>query len=150
LKASERRGRILSAARREYREVLSELAAVFAGEEKQECLRRGEEMAQKWETRRPKVAAMLRDGLEDCLTVLDFPESHRRRLASTNMLERLLKTLQQRRRVVGVFPNRASLERLIGAILLERHEQWQLETRPYCSMENADLEALGSADRQAA
>ncbi len=137
-------------AHREYREVWSELAAVFAGEEKQECLRRGEEMAQKWETRRPKVAVMLRDGLEDCLTVLDFPESHRRRLASTNMLERLLKTLQQRRRVVGVFPNRASLERLIGAILLERHEQWQLETRPYCSMENADLEALGSADRQAA
>ena len=45
-------------------------------------------------------------------------------------------------RVVGVFPNRASCERLIGALLLERHEKWQLETRPYCSMENADWEAL--------
>ncbi len=137
-------------AHREYREVLSDLAAVFAGEEKQECLRRSEEMAQKWETRRPKVAAMLRDGLEDCLTVLDFPESHRRRLGSTNMLERLMKTLKQRTRVVGVFPNRASCERLIGAILLERHENWQLESRPYFSMENAGLEELGPADRQAA
>ncbi len=106
---------------REYREVLSDLAAVFAGEDKQECLRRGEEMAQKWEAKRPKVAAMLRQGLEDCLTVLDFPEGHRRRLGSTNMLERLMKTLKQRTRVVGVFPNRASCERLIGAILLEGH-----------------------------
>ncbi len=94
-------------AHREYREVLSELAAVFAAREKDECLRRGEEMAQNWETRRPKVAAMLRHGLEDCLTVLDFPEGHRRRLGSTNMLERLMKTLKQRTRVVGVFPNRA-------------------------------------------
>ena len=127
---------------REYREVLSDLAAVFAGEDKKKCLDRCEEMAQKWEPRRPKVAAMLRQGLEDCLTVWDFPESHRRRLGSTNMLERLMKTLKQRTRVVGVFPNRASCERLIGALLLERHEKWQLETRPYCSMENADWEAL--------
>ena len=43
---------------------------------------------------------------------------------------------------MGVFPNRASCERLIGALLLERHEKWQLETRPYFSMENADWEAL--------
>ena len=47
-------------ANREYREVLSDLAAVFAGEGKQQCLERREEMAQKWEPRRPKVAAMLR------------------------------------------------------------------------------------------
>ena len=45
---------------------------------------------------------------------------------------------------------RASCERLIGAILLERHEKWQLESRPYFSMENADLEAPGPAVRQAA
>ena len=122
--------------------MLSDLAAVLAGEDKKKCLDRCEEMAQKWEPRRPTVAAMLRQGLEDCLTVWDFPESHRRRLGSTNMLERLMKTLKQRTRVVGVFPNRASCERLIGALLLERHEKWQLETRPYCSMENADWEAL--------
>ncbi len=135
---------------REYREVLSDLAAVFAGEGKQECLDLGEEMAQKWEQRRPKVASMLRQGLEDCLTVLDFPESHRRRLGSTNMLERLMKTLKQRTRVVGVFPNRASCERLIGAMMLERHEKWQLETRPYFNMENAELEALGQAASETA
>ena len=57
---------------REYREVLSDWAAVFAGEGKQKCLDLGGEMAQNWESRRPQVAAMLRQGLEDCLTVLDF------------------------------------------------------------------------------
>ncbi len=45
---------------------------------------------------------------------------------------------------------RASCERLIGAILQERHEKRQLESQPYFSMENADLEELGPADRQAA
>jgi transposase-like protein len=86
-----------------------------------------------------------RGGLEDCLTVLDFPEGHGRRLGSTNMLDRLLKTLKQRRRVVGVFPNRAWCGQPVGAILPERHEKRQLETRPCFSMENADLEELGPA-----
>ena len=44
-----------------------------------------------------------------------------------------MKTLKQRTRVVRVFPNRASCERLIGALLLERHEKWQLEKQPYFS-----------------
>ena len=121
---------------REYREVLQDLAAVFAGSDRAECLRRGEEMAEKWEERKPEVARMLRDGLEDCLTVWNYPDSHRRKLGSTNMLERLMKTLKQRTRVVGVFPNRTSCERLIGAVLVEQHEKWQLEERPYFSMEN--------------
>ena len=61
------------------------------------------------------------------------------------MLERLTKTIKQRTRVEGVFPNRASCERLVGANLLERHEKWQLESRPYFSMENAEPETLGQA-----
>lgn len=116
--------------------MLQDLAAVFAGSDRAECLRRGEEMAEKWGERKPEVAGMLRDGLEDCLTVWNYPDSHRRKLGSTNMLERLMKTLKQRTRVVGVFPNRASCERLIGAVLVEQHEKWQLEERPYFSMEN--------------
>ena len=72
-----------------------------------------------------------RDGLEDCLTVLDFPECHRRRLRSTNMLENLMKRLKARTKVVGVFPNRSSCDRLIGSLLLEVHEQWSLDEKAY-------------------
>ena len=117
------------------KEVLHELATVFGAWERTECLRRAQEMADKLERRYPQVAAMLRDGLEDCLTVLDFPATHRRRLASTNMMERMMRRLKARTRVVGVFPSRASCERLVGAMLLELHEEWAVEDKPYFNMQ---------------
>jgi len=118
------------------KELMKDIASVFAGDDRVECLRRSEEMALKWEPRYSTVARMLRGGLEDCLTVLDFPEHHHRRLRSTNMLENLMKRLKARTKVVGVFPNRASCDRLIGSLLLEVHEQWSLEEKAYFNMEN--------------
>lgn len=113
-----------------------DLSAVFAGDGKTEILRRGEEMAERWEKASPAVAAMLRDGLEDCLTAEGFPAQHRRKLRSTNLLENMMKRLKKRTRVVGVFPNRASCDRLIGAQLLELHEAWQTEAKAYFNMGN--------------
>ncbi len=51
------------------------------------------------------------------------------------MLERLMRTLKQRTRVVGIFPNEASLNRLIGAMLIEKDEQWQCERMRYLVMD---------------
>ena len=116
-------------------ELMKDLAAVFAPWERAECLRRGEEAAARWERRCPKVASALREGLEDSLAVLGFPEHHRRKLASTNLLENLMKRLKKRTRVVGVFPSRSSCERLTGAQLLEVHEAWQVEEKAYFNME---------------
>src|SRR5215208_2644719 len=120
---------------RRWKELVRDAAAVFAPEEKAECLRRGEEMAAKWEKTSPAAAAMLRAGLEDCLTVLSFPPNHRLRLTSTNLLENIMKRLRKRTRVVGVFPNRASCDRLVGSQLLELHEAWQTERACYFNME---------------
>ncbi len=117
------------------KQLLADIAAVFAAEQKAQCLRRGEEMACKWEGRYPAVAKMLREGLEDCLTVLSFPQPHRRRLASTNLAESIMRRLKRRTAVVGVFPNRNSCQRLIGASLLELHEQWQVAQTPWFNME---------------
>lgn len=78
---------------------------------------------------------MLREGLEDCLTVLSFPERHRKRPTSTNLLERLMKRLKKRTEVVGVFPHCASCDRLIGAQLLDVHEGWRTERAAYFNME---------------
>jgi len=108
-------------------ELMKDIKAVLAAEENSMVLMMGEEMAVKWEKTYPAVARMLREGLEDCLTVLSFPADHRRGLASTNMVERLMRQLRKRTAVVGVFPNRASCDRLIGALLLEVDEQWQVE-----------------------
>jgi len=119
------------------KELMRDAAAAFAPGERGECLRRAEEAAGKWQGRYPAVAAMFRDGFEDCLAVLATPANHRRQLASTNLLENLMKRLKKRTAVVGVFPNRASCERLIGAQLLEVHEQWQTEPRAYLNMAQA-------------
>ena len=124
------------------KELAADISAVFAPEELAECLRRGEEMASKWESRYPKVASQLRDGLEDCLTVLSFPEHHRRRLRSTNMLENLMKRLKKRSQVVGVFPNRRSCDRLLGAQLLEVDERWSVEPTRYFTMENVNWDRV--------
>jgi len=117
------------------KDLMADLVIVFAPEERAECLQRGEEMAARWEGRYPAGAKMLREGLEDCLAVLDFPSHHRRRLQSTNMLETLMKRLKKRSRVVGVFPNRAACDRLLGAQLLEVHETWAVEEKIYFNME---------------
>jgi len=116
------------------KELMSDLAAVYATWDRGECLRRGQEMAAKWCVRCPAVARMLEAGLEDTLSVLGLPEHHRRKLASTNLLENIMKRLKKRTRVVGVFPNPASCDRLIGSQLLELHEQWQTEEKSYFNM----------------
>lgn len=117
------------------KELARDAAAVFAGGDAAECLRRGEETAAKWQARYPAIASMLRDGLADCLTVLSFPEQHRRRLASTNMLENVMRRLKRRTRVVGIFPNRPACDRLTGALLVELHESWAAEDHAWFNME---------------
>ncbi|MDB5322987.1 MAG: transposase [Phycisphaerales bacterium] len=123
------------------KELMADAASAFAPAERVECLRRAQEAAEKWQGRCPAVAAMFRDGFEDCLSVLDVPANHRRQLAGTNLLENLMKRLKKRTAVVGVFPNRASCARLAGAQLIEVHEDWQTEARPYLCMGQAPATA---------
>jgi putative transposase len=75
---------------------------------------------------------------------MSFPEQHRSKLHSTNPLERLNKEVKRRADVVGIFPNEASIVRLIGAVLLEQNDEWQLQHR-YMQVEAmADLTASAS------
>jgi putative transposase len=117
-------------------EVMADLRSVLGGHDRGECLRRAGEMADKWDALKyPAVGRMLREGVEECLAVLGFPEQHRVRLGSTNLLENLMRQLKRRTRVVGVFPNEGSCDRLIGALLLETHEGWLAEDRRHFNME---------------
>ena len=92
-------------------------------------------MAQRWRHKAPKVADIIEAEFEKCLTVCELPSNHKRRLHFTNMLERLMRELKRRTRVVGIFHNEASLDRLIGAMLLETHEKWQCEAMRYLVMD---------------
>ena len=69
------------------------------------------------------------DSEHDVLAYMSFPEQHRAKLHSTNPLERLNKEVKRRADVVGIFPSEQSILRLIGAVLLEQNDEWQLQHR---------------------
>jgi len=77
------------------------------------------------QARFPKVAAPLIEAEADLLVHFTFPDTHRPRIRSTNPLERLNKEMKRRTAVVGIFPNRKSLIRLVGMVLAEQDDEWQ-------------------------
>ena len=77
------------------------------------------------QARFPKVAELLIEAEADLLVHFTFPDTHRPRIRSTNPLERLNKEIERRTQVVGIFPNRKSLIRLVGMVLAEQDDEWQ-------------------------
>ena len=86
-------------------------------------------VADQLRARWPKLAACMDDAENDVLAYMTFPAQHRTKLHSTNPLERLNKEVKRRADVVGIFPNDDSIVRLIGAVLLEQNDEWQLQHR---------------------
>ena len=76
------------------------------------------------EKRHPKAAKVLENAGEDFLAFFHFPEAHRKKLHSTNLVERLNRELKRRSRVVSIFPNDNSLSNLMGAVLEKTYYQW--------------------------
>ena len=71
----------------------------------------------------------MHEAKEDVLAFRHFPQPHWKKVWSTNLLERVNEEIKRRTRVVGIFPNDAAITRLVGSVLLEQHEHWQLEGR---------------------
>lgn len=84
-----------------------------------------ERLAQLMESRWPKVSQMLLAAEDDILAYKTFPKKHHRSIHSVNPLERLNLEIRRRTRVVGVFPNRASVFRLVGTLLMDTDENWR-------------------------
>ncbi|GAV36940.1 transposase, Mutator family [Roseomonas sp. TAS13] len=84
-----------------------------------------DQMRQRW----PKLGTFMDESEHDVLAYMAFPAQHRTKLHSTNPLERLNKEVKRRADVVGIFPSEPSIVRLIGAVLLEANDEWQLQHR---------------------
>lgn len=118
----------------ERKELAEGLRGVFAATSKGLAIRAAQELADRWRGSHPKVAEHLEEHIEECLSCLAFPESHRRRIRTTNGLERFNQEIKRRTRVVRIFPNREACLRLVTALAVEQSEEW-VTGRRYLDME---------------
>jgi len=107
------------------REVAQAMRRVFNAEDRQEADRRLAEMIEAYRDTAPRLTAWLEDNVPEGLTVFAFDAAHRKRLRTTNGLERLNKEIKRRTRVATLFPNEASLLRLASAVLSEISDEWE-------------------------
>lgn len=92
-----------------------------------------DQVADQLSSRFPKAGPLMDAAKVEVLAFTSFPRAHWQKVWSTNPLERINKEIKRRSRVVGIFPNEASVIRLVGAVLADMHDEWQAGDRRYLS-----------------
>jgi putative transposase len=127
--------------------VAAAIRTIFAQPTGAEVTEQLDKVAAMLQPKFPQVATMLADAREDLTAFTAFPVAHWRKLWSTNPLERLNKEVKRRTNVVGIFPGDTAVLRLVGAVLIEAHDEWQVAERRYLSEGSmAKLTATGDDD----
>jgi len=107
------------------KEVATDIRAIFNAPNRTEAERLLKMTVKKYESGAAKLATWMEENIPQGLTVFDFPAEHRRRIRTTNGVERLNKEIRRRTRVVSIFPNEDACLRLVTAILMEISEEWE-------------------------
>jgi transposase-like protein len=131
--------------------VATMVRTVFAQPDAQTVHEQHRRIIDQLEQRFPEAAALLDAATPDLLAFTAFPKEHWRQLWSNNSLERLNKEIRRRTDVVGIFPDRTSIVRLVGAVLAEQNDEWAVAERRYMSAESiakalAEPESVEGAD----
>jgi transposase-like protein len=116
------------------RSVHNDIRDIFNAPNRREAEGRLKFYVAKYQKAAPKLSEWMEENLPEGLTVFALPVEHRRRMRTTNMLERVHEEINRRTRVAGLFPNEASLLRLVSAILMELSEEWETGIR-YLNMD---------------
>lgn len=111
--------------------VAAEIRSIFNAPDQPEAERLLEKFVERHQEKAPKLASWAEDALPQGFTVFNLPLSHRRRLRTTNLVERLNEEIRRRTRVARLFPNEASCLRLVSAVLMEIAEDWQTAEKRY-------------------
>jgi putative transposase len=128
---------VLAHAGRSGRRVVSAfIATAFAQDDAASGRAQWRQVADQLRPKLPKLATILDASEEDVLAYMTFPKEHRAKIHSTNPIERLNGEIKRRTDVVGIFPNEASITRLIGAILLEANDEWAVQRARYMTLES--------------
>ena len=103
--------------------------SIFEQPDREQVLAQHARVTDQLAERFPEAMAMLVDAASDILAFSTFPKEHWRQIWSNNPQERLNKEIRRRTDVVGIFPNRAAVIRLVGAVLAEQHDEWAVSRR---------------------
>ncbi len=131
--------------------VAAAFRAIFAHANAEEVQAAWEKTRDEFAARFPKLGPLMDEAKAEVLAFTAFPREHWRKIWSTNPLERVNKEIKRRSRVVGIFPNSAAVIRLVGAVLIDMHDEWIAGDRRYLSEGSmAKLYDIGDNDRNAA
>jgi transposase-like protein len=120
--------------------VAATIRTVFVQPDPASAREQWRKVADGFRERFPRVAALLDEAETDVLAYLTFPPEHWRQIWSNNPLERLNREIRRRTDVVGIFPNDAAALRLVGAVLAEQHDEWQVSRRYFSAESLAKLQ----------
>ena len=127
-------------------EIKEDLGRLYESVDLESARKVRDQIITKYEARAPKATSLLDEAFDDITAVLALPFRYRKRLRTTNGVERLNEEIRRRERVIRIFPNEASVIRLMGALLMEQDEKWQTG-RKYFDME-LYYQTVGSNDSE--